>query len=84
MERIAEAQAFNPGPAKSRPIVLSGFNYANEMARRRITAQRYTWISWILLQDIRIYQSHLSLEKNLYISPTVIDMHVDKFLKFKF
>lgn len=37
MER---AKRFAQGSSKSRPIVLSGFNYANEMAHRRITGTK--------------------------------------------
>lgn len=37
MER---AKRFAQGSSKSRPIVLSGFNYANEMAHRRITGPK--------------------------------------------
>lgn len=32
-----KGKRFTQGSSKSRPIVLSGFNYANEMAHRRIT-----------------------------------------------
>lgn len=33
----AAGSEFHPGPTNPRPIVLSGFNYANEIAHRRLT-----------------------------------------------